>query len=139
MYSRTVLDHFANPRNVGVIEDADGYARVESQVHSDLIDLYIQVKEGRITRVRYRVQGCVAAIASSSMTSQLAMGLPLDGAAKLTAEQVVAALGGLPESKRHCSVLAPSALRQAVEDYLRNHPKVSPRSISRVGLAVSQT
>ncbi len=130
MYSRTVLDHFANPRNVGVIEDADGYARVESQVHSDLIDLYIQVKEGRITRVRYRVQGCVAAIASSSMTSQLARGLPLDGAAKLTAEQVAAALGGLPESKRHCSVLAPSALRQAVEDYLRNHPKVSPRSIS---------
>ncbi len=127
MYSRTVLDHFANPRNVGVIEDADGYARVESQVHSDLIDLYIQVKEGRITRVRYRVHGCVAAIASSSMTSQLAMGLPLHGAAKLTAEQVVAALGGLPESKRHCSVLAPSAPRQAVEDYLRKSPAYAER------------
>ena len=122
MYSRTMLDHFANPRNVGEIEDADGYARVESRVHSDLIDLYIQVKEGRITRVKYRVHGCVAAIASSSMTSQLAMGLPLDGAAKLTAEQVAAALGGLPEDKMRCSVLAPRALHQAVEDYLRKSP-----------------
>ena len=122
MYSRTVLDHFANPRNVGVIERADGHARVESPVHGDLIDLYIRVEKGKIAKVRYRVHGCVAAIASSSMTSQLATGLPLDGAARLTAEQVAAALGGLPENKMRCSVLAPRALHQAVEDYLRKSP-----------------
>lgn len=119
MYSKTVLDHFSNPRNVGVIEDADGYARVESPVHNDLIDLYIQVKEGKLVDIKYRVRGCVAAIASTSMASEIALGLPLDEAMALTADQVAEALGGLPESKVACSVLAPSALRQAIQDYLR--------------------
>ena len=119
MYSKTVLDHFSNPRNVGVIEDADGDARVESPVHNDLIDLYIQVKEGKLVDIKYRVRGCVAAIASTSMASEIALGLPLDEAMALTADQVAEALGGLPESKVACSVLAPSALRQAIQDYLR--------------------
>ena len=119
MYSKTVLDHFSNPRNVGVIEDADGYARVESPVHNDLIDLYIQVKEGKLVDIKYRVRGCVAAIASTSMASEIALGLSLDEAMALTADQVAEALGGLPESKVACSVLAPSALRQAIQDYLR--------------------
>ena len=119
MCSKTVLDHFSNPRNVGVIEDADGYARVESPVHNDLIDLYIQVKEGKLVDIKYRVRGCVAAIASTSMASEIALGLPLDEAMALTADQVAEALGGLPESKVACSVLAPSALRQAIQDYLR--------------------
>ena len=139
MYNKTVLDHFANPRNVGVIENADGCARVQSPVHNDLVDLYIRVEEGIIIDVKYRVSGCVAAIASSSMASEMVKGVILEEALELTAEQVAAALGGLPESKVQCSVLAPSALRQAVEDYLRNHPKVSPRSTSRVGPAASQT
>jgi len=129
MYNKTVLDHFANPRNVGVIEDADGYARVESPVHNDLIDLYIKVEEGRIVKVRYRVHGCVAAIASSSMASEMIKGVTLEEALELSAERVAAALGGLPASKVQCSVLVPIALRQAVENYLRSHPRMSLRSI----------
>jgi nitrogen fixation NifU-like protein len=119
MYSKTVRDHFSNPRNVGVIEDADGYARTESPVHNDLIDLYIRVKEGRIVDIKYRVRGCVAAIASSSMASEIANGLSLDEAMALTADQVAEALGGLPESKVDCSVLAPTALRKAIQNYLK--------------------
>ena len=115
MYNKTVLDHFSNPRNVGVIENADGFAQVESPVHNDLIELYIRVGEGRLVDVKYRVRGCVAAIASTSMASEMAKGLSIDTAADLTAEQVAAALGGLPETKIECSVLAPRALRLAVE------------------------
>ncbi len=121
MYNKIVLDHFAHPRNVGVIENADGYARVKSTVHDDLIDLYIRVRDGVVVEVKYRTFGCAAAIASSSMASELATGLTLDQAAALNDEQVVQALGGLPENKIQCSVLAPTALRQAVADYLHKH------------------
>lgn len=117
MYSKIVLDHFSSPRNVGAIENADGYARVESPVHNDLIDLYIRVEDGRISDVKYLVRGCVAAIASASMASELVKGLPLDAAAGVTAERISAALDGLPENKMQCSVLAPGALRRAIEAY----------------------
>ena len=119
MYSRTVLDHFANPRNVGVLEDADGYARLKSSLHDDLIDLYIKVEDGRIADIAFRTFGCVAAIASSSMTTELAKGLSLEEAAQISEDQVVEALDGLPENKIKCSVLAPEALRQALADYRR--------------------
>lgn len=122
MYSKTVLEHFANPRNVGVIEDADGYARIKSNLHDDLIDLYIKVEDGRIADIKFRAFGCAAAIASSSMTTQLAKGLSLEEAAQLDEKKVVAALEGLPENKVKCSVLAPEALRRAVADYWRKHP-----------------
>lgn len=122
MYSKMVLEHFANPRNVGVIEDADGYARIKSNLHDDLIDLYIKVEDGRIADIKFRVFGCAAAIASSSMTTELAKGLSLDEAVRLDEEKVVAALGGLPEDKVKCSVMAPEALRQALADYWRKHP-----------------
>jgi nitrogen fixation protein NifU and related proteins len=117
MYSETVLDHFAKPRNVGVIEDADGHARIKSSLHDDLIDLYIKVEDGRIADIKFRTFGCVAAIASSSMTTELAKGLTLKEAAQLDEEQVVEALNGLPENKVKCSVLAPEALRQALAEY----------------------
>ena len=117
MYSDLVYEHFAKPRNVGVIENADGYARVVSTVHNDLIELYIRVEGDRLVDIKYRVHGCAAAIASSSMTSELAMGQTLDAAAAITPEEVADALHGLPESKMHCSVLAPEALRQAIQNY----------------------
>lgn len=117
MYSTAVRDHFANPRNTGSIEQPDGQARVDSPVHNDRVDLMIRVRDGRIAEIKYRVLGCVAAIASSSMTSVLATGLTPDEALALTPEQVAEALGGLPEGKLECSVLAPEALRLAIADY----------------------
>lgn len=117
MYTRTVIEHFSKPLNVGVIEDADGFARVQSDIHDDLIELYIRVEGDRLADVRYRVHGCAAAIASSSMTSEMARGLSLDEATALTAEQVAEALGGLPEGKLECSVLAPEALHRAIAAY----------------------
>jgi len=117
MYSDLVYEHFAKPRNVGVIENADGHARVASPVHNDLIELYIRVEGDRLADIKYRVHGCAAAIASSSMTSELAMGQTLDGAAAITPEGVADALHGLPENKVQCSVLAPEALRQAIQSY----------------------
>ena len=123
MYSRTVLEHFTNPRNVGAIEDADGFARLKSSLHDDLIDLYIKVENGHIADIAFRTFGCVAAIASSSMTTELAKGLSLEEAEQITEDQVVEALDGLPENKIKCSVLAPEALRQAVADYWEKHPE----------------
>ncbi len=122
MYSAAVRDHFANPRNTGSIEQPDGQARVDSPVHNDRVDLMIRVQDGRLAEIKYRVLGCVAAIASSSMTSVLATGLTLDEALALTPEQVAEALGGLPEGKLACSVLAPEALRLAIADYRARQP-----------------
>jgi len=127
MYNETVLKHFANPHNVGVIEDADGYARIKSGLHDDLVDLYIKVEGGHIADIKFRAFGCVAAIASSSVTTDLAKGLSLEEAEQLTEEEVVKALGGLPESKVGCSVLAPEALRQALADYRRKRAIGSSR------------
>ena len=126
MYNKTVMNHFAKPRNVGVLEDPDGYARLKSAVHDDLIDVYIRVRDGRVAEMRYQVFGCVAAIAASSMTSEMATGLTLEEANRLREEEVVEALGGLPEAKVHCSVLAPEALRRAIADYYRRHSEARP-------------
>jgi nitrogen fixation protein NifU and related proteins len=125
VYNQTVLDHFSGPRHTGSIEHADGHARVKSNVHNDLVELDIRVQDGRVAEVKYRVFGCVAAIASSSMTSVLATGMTLDEAAALAPEQVVEALGGLPEGKLECSVLAPEALRQALAEYRRRQSATS--------------
>lgn len=127
MYSRTVVEHFTNPRHVGAMEHADGYARVKSDLHDDVIDLYIKVADGHIVDITFRTYGCVAAIASSSMTAELVKGLSLEDAAQVTEGQVVEALGGLPENKIQCSVLAPEALRQALADYQQKHPRGGPQ------------
>ena len=123
MYTDTVIEHFSNPRNVGIIENADGYGKVGSPVCGDLMEMYLKVSDGRIVDVKYRTFGCGAAIASSSMASEIIKGQPLEVAARLTNEQVAAALGGLPEVKMHCSVLAADALRAALEDYYHKHPE----------------
>ena len=117
MYTDIVMDHFTSPRNIGRMERPDGFASVKSDIHGDQVEWYIRVVDGRIAEVRYLTFGCVAAIASSSITSELATGLTLDEAAAITAEQVEQALGGLPDGKLECSVLAPTALRQAIEQY----------------------
>ncbi len=117
MYTDVVFEHFSNPRNVGTMEDPDGYAKVESSACGDLMEIYIKVKDGRISDIKYRTFGCAAAIASSSIASEMIKGKPLKEAEKMTDEEIVEALGGLPDTKRHCSILAASALHKALQDY----------------------
>ncbi|MHB1296776.1 MAG: iron-sulfur cluster assembly scaffold protein [Anaerolineae bacterium] len=121
MYSDTVIDHFTNPRNVGTIENPDGYGKVGSPVCGDLMEVYLRVVDGRVADCKFRTFGCGAAIASSSIASEMVMGQPLERVAALSDEAVVDALGGLPEAKLHCSNLAASALQAALEDYYRRH------------------
>lgn len=121
MYTELVIDHFTNPRNVGTLEDPDGYGKVESPVCGDLMEVYIKVKDGVIDDIRFRTFGCAAAIASSSIATEMVKGKPLEYVAELTDEKVAAELGGLPEAKIHCSVLAASALHTALQDYYQKH------------------
>ena len=122
-YSDVVIDHFYNPRNVGVIEKPDGYAKVGSPVCGDLMEVYVRVNDGRIADVKFRTFGCAAAIASASMASQKVKGQSLEVARELTDAQVAVALGGLPEAKLHCSNLAATALHAALQNYYERHPE----------------
>jgi nitrogen fixation NifU-like protein len=117
MYSEKVLDHFKNPRNVGEIEDADGVGTVGNPVCGDMMSVYIKVKDDRIEDVKFKTFGCGAAIATTSMTTELAKGKTLDEAMKITREKVADELDGLPPVKMHCSNLAADALHEAVKDY----------------------
>jgi nitrogen fixation NifU-like protein len=117
MYSDKVLDHFRNPRNVGELEDADGVGTVGNPVCGDVMTIYIKVEEDRISDIRFKTFGCGAAIATTSMTTELAKGKTLDEALKITREQVAEELGGLPPVKMHCSNLAADALHEAINDY----------------------
>jgi nitrogen fixation protein NifU and related proteins len=117
MYTEVVIDHFTNPRNVGAIEDPDGYGRVGSPVCGDLMEVYLRIRDGRIADIKFRTFGCGAAIASSSIASEMVMGQSLDIVAELTDAQVAESLGGLPDAKLHCSNLAASAIHAAVQDY----------------------
>lgn len=123
MYTDIVLDHFTNPRNMGTLADPDAAAKVGSPVCGDLMEVYLQVADGRITEIKFRTFGCGAAIASSSMASEMVKGQTLEEAARLTDEQVAERLGGLPEAKMHCSNLAATAIRAAIEDYWQKHPE----------------
>ncbi|MBA7555476.1 Iron-sulfur cluster assembly scaffold protein IscU [subsurface metagenome] len=117
MYSEKVLDHFRNPRNVGEIEDADGVGTVGNPVCGDMMSIYIKVKDDRIDDVKFKTFGCGAAIATTSMTTELAKGKTLDEAMEITRQDVADELGGLPPVKMHCSNLAADALHEAVKDY----------------------
>ncbi len=119
MYSEKVMEHFRNPRNVGVIEDADGVGTVGNPVCGDLMTMYIKVEDDRIVDIKFQTFGCGAAIATSSMATELAKGKTLEDALKITRQTVAEALGGLPAQKMHCSNLAADALRKAIVDYLR--------------------
>ena len=120
-YSEKVLDHFTHPRNVGKIDDADGVGEVGNAKCGDIMKMYIKVKDGIITDVKFNTFGCASAIAASSLATELIKGKPLDYAMGVTNKQVVDELGGLPENKIHCSVLAEEAIRAAIEDYRSKH------------------
>jgi nitrogen fixation NifU-like protein len=119
MYSEKVIEHFRNPRNVGEIPDADGVGTVGNPVCGDLMTIYIKVKDDRIVDLKFKTFGCGAAIATSSMTTELARGKTLDEALKITRSDVADNLGGLPPIKMHCSNLAADALHAAIKDYLK--------------------
>jgi nitrogen fixation NifU-like protein len=117
MYSDKVMDHFQNPRNVGVIENADGIGQVGNPVCGDMMTFYIKVKDNKLEDVKFQTFGCGAAIAVSSMVSEMAKGKSLDEAMKITNSLVAEELGGLPKNKLHCSNLGADALHQAIKDY----------------------
>lgn len=117
MYSELVMQHFSNPHNVGVIEDADGVGKVGNPMCGDVMEMFIKVKDDRIDDVKFRTFGCGAAIATSSIATEMIKGKPLDEAVKLSNKAVAEALGGLPAQKMHCSNLAADAVRAAIEDY----------------------
>jgi nitrogen fixation NifU-like protein len=121
IYSDKVMDHFGNPRNVGVLEDADGTGEVGNPVCGDVMKITIKVDDDRIGDIRFQTLGCGAAIATSSIVTEMAKGMTLAEAVAITKSQVAEELGGLPPAKMHCSVLATDGLKKAVDDYLVRH------------------
>jgi nitrogen fixation NifU-like protein len=119
MYSEKVMDHFRSPRNMGEIEDADGVGTVGNPVCGDLMTIYIKVKDDRIADIKFKTFGCGAAIATSSMVTELAKGKTLQEAKEITKAKVAENLGGLPPIKMHCSNLAADGLHEAIKDYLK--------------------
>jgi len=117
VYTDKVLDHFKNPRNVGELKDADAEGTVGNPVCGDLMTMYIKVKDDRIEDIKFKTYGCGAAIATSSMTTELAKGKTLDEAMKISRQDVAEALDGLPPVKMHCSNLAADALHEAIKSY----------------------
>ena len=117
MYSELVMKHFSDPQNVGVIEDADGVGKVGNPMCGDVMEMFIKVKDDRVEDVKFRTFGCGAAIATSSIATEMIKGKSLDEAVQLSNKAVADALGGLPAQKMHCSNLAADAVRAAIEDY----------------------
>jgi nitrogen fixation NifU-like protein len=122
-YTKKVMDHFMNPRNVGVIENPDGYGKVGNPVCGDLMEIYIKVKNEIITDIKFKTFGCGSAIATSSMVTELAKGRNIDEAMKITRGDVANELEGLPPQKMHCSNLAADALHEAIKDYKNKKKK----------------
>ena len=117
LYSEKVMDHFRNPRNVGVLEDANGVGEVGNAKCGDIMKMYLKIEDDTIQDVKFETFGCGSAIASSSMATELIKGKPVSEAMKLTNKAVAEALDGLPAYKMHCSVLAEEAIRSALDDY----------------------
>jgi nitrogen fixation NifU-like protein len=117
VYSEKVMEHFRNPKNVGEIPDADGVGTVGNPVCGDMMSIYIKVKDNHLTDVKFKTFGCGAAVATSSMITELAKGKSLEDALKITRRDVAESLGGLPTVKMHCSNLAADALHEAIKDY----------------------
>ena len=117
LYSAKVMDHFMNPRNVGIMEDADGVGQVGSARCGDTMKIYLKIQDGIITRATFETFGCGTAIASSSMATEMIKGKPVSEALQLTNKAVAEALDGLPAHKLHCSVLAEEAIKSALKDY----------------------
>ncbi|MBR5411295.1 MAG: Fe-S cluster assembly scaffold protein NifU [Clostridia bacterium] len=121
LYSEKVMDHFRHPRNVGVIEDADGIGEVGNAKCGDIMTFYIKVDDDIVTDIKFETFGCGSAIASASMATELIKGQPIDKVLELTNKAVVEALDGLPPHKIHCSVLAEEVIKAALKDYYDKH------------------
>lgn len=119
LYSDKVMDHFRNPRNVGVIEDADGVGEVGNAKCGDIMKMYLKITDDTVVDVKFETFGCASAIASSSMATELIKGKKVDEVMQLTNKAVAEALDGLPAYKMHCSVLAEEAIQKALDDYYR--------------------
>ena len=128
MYTQKVMDHFKKPRNMGALKDYDAVGKVGNVVCGDVMYIYIKVDdEEKISDIGFKTMGCAAAIATTSMTTELAKGLSLDEALKITAKDVVDELGGLPPAKTHCSNLAAQGLHKAIENYRKGKPEGETR------------
>ena len=125
-YSKKVMEHFMNPRNVGVIENPDGYGKVGNPVCGDLMEIFIKVKDDKVDDIKFRTFGCGSAIAVSSMVTEMAKGKPLEEAIKLTRKDVADELEGLPPQKMHCSNLGADALHAAIKNYWAKVGKIKP-------------
>jgi len=128
LYTARVIEHFKNPRNVGIIPDADGVGTIGDPDCGDFVRIFIQVRADRLKEVSFEICGCPASIATASVLTEMATGKSLRGAVAITEEDIVEALSGLPESKVHCSNLGVAALRQAIVDYLQKHKKKKEES-----------
>ena len=123
LYSQKVMEHFKNPRNVGEMENPDGVGHVGNPVCGDIMELYIKIKDGIIVDAKFKTFGCGAAIATSSIVTEMVKRKNIKEALKISNKAVTEALDGLPPAKMHCSVLAEDALKSAIEDYLNNSEK----------------
>ena len=124
LYTDKVMDHFENPRNVGVIEDADGIGEVGNPLCGDIMKMYLKIEDDRIADVKFKTFGCGSAIASSSMATSMIIGKTIEEALELTNKEIIDELGGLPPVKMHCSVLAEEALQAAILDYRQKQQAV---------------
>lgn len=122
-YSEKVMDHFINPRNVGEIKDADGVGEVGNPRCGDIMKMYIKVKDNKITDIKFLTFGCGAAVATSSMVTEMVKNKTLEEALEITNRQVAEALDGLPPIKMHCSNLAEEAIKEAIDNYKKNNGK----------------
>ena len=123
MYSQKVMDHFSNPRNVGELSNADGVGEVGNAKCGDIMQIYLKVEDNIIQDVKFKTFGCGAAIATSSMATEMVKGKSIEEALLITNKAVMEALDGLPPAKIHCSLLAEEAIHAAIEDYQKKHPK----------------
>lgn len=132
MYSEKVVEHYTNPRNVGKIENADGIGEVGNPVCGDVMKIYLKIENETIKNVKFKTYGCGAAIAASSVTTEIIKGKTISEALKITNEQVVEELGGLPPIKLHCSVLAEEAIKTAIADYYKREGVLSEEEIEKL-------
>lgn len=123
MYSEKVMDHFENPRNVGTIQNPDGYGKVGSPTCGDVMEIFLKIENDIIVDVKFRTFGCASAIATSSISTEMIMGKKVSEALELTNKAVAQALDGLPPAKLHCSVLAEEAIKEAIENYMSKQAK----------------
>lgn len=136
-YTDLVLEHYENPRNAGDLQAPDGVATVENPACGDTMRLSVRIRDGRVVEARFKSQGCPAAIAAGSITTQMVVGRSLEEASRLTNEEVALALGGLPPAKVHCSVLAEQAVRAVIADYGRRREAASVAEASGAAPAAS--